>query len=459
MRIPNRPSRPAILLLATCALFCSTVSSARSLLIISLDGLAPRYVTDADALGLRIPNLRSFMSGGAYARGVVAVMPTLTYPNHTTLVTGVAPDEHGILSNTPFDPLLSNREGWYWYAEDIRVRTLWNAAHAAGLRTATVNWPVTVGDTSIDTLLPEFWRTSTPDDLKLLRVLARPEGYLSRLETKLGPFVDGNTDTLASDEIRTRFSLEVLRRDKPQVMGVHLIALDGTEHHEGPYTPEAHAVLEALDRMVGDLSAAALKNDPNTLVAIVSDHGFIKTHTAVNLRTRFVEAGLITLAKDKPDSTPAVESWDAQVWPAGGLAAVMLRDQGNASVRQRVKAVLDAAASEPRAPIARILTTNEIAATDGFPGADFIVELAPGFLCGTAFRGDLLTTASYKGTHGYLPQRQEMHASFFIKGTGIASGFDLGIIDMRQIAPTFAKALDLPMPAARHAPLRAFTSK
>ena len=76
---------------------------------------------------------------------VTGVTPTVTYPSHTTLVTGVAPAVHGILNNTPFDPLGENAGGWYWYADDIKVPTLWDVAGDAGLVTANVDWPVTVG--------------------------------------------------------------------------------------------------------------------------------------------------------------------------------------------------------------------------------------------------------------------------------------------------------------------------
>jgi predicted AlkP superfamily pyrophosphatase or phosphodiesterase len=444
---------PALLLLSGGA------ASARSLLLISLDGLPPRYVTDADTLKLRIPNLRGFVSGGTYADGVVGVLPTLTYPNHTTIVSGVLPERHGILSNTPFDPLLTNREGWYWYAEDIRVPTLWSAAHAAGMKTATVNWPVTVGDENIDTLLPEFWRVSNADDLKLLRALARPEGRIAQLEKKLGPFVDGNTDTLATDETRTRFALEVLRNDKPNVMGVHLIALDGTEHHEGPYTAPVFEVLEALDRMVGELSTAALANDPAATIAVVSDHGFIETHTSVNLRARFVEAGLIKLTSPNQDGAVSVASWDAQIWPAGGVAAVKVKDAQSMALRQRVRAVLDAAAADSRNGIALILGPSQFGPSGGFPGAVYVVEFAPGFVCGTALRGDLLTPSPSKGTHGYMPEREEMHASFFIKGKDIAAGRDLGVVEMLQIAPTLAKVLAIDLPTARAQRLPIFSSE
>ena len=97
-------------------------------LVISVDGLHPAYVTEADRHGLKVPALRRLMQQGAHARGVVGVVPTVTYPSHTTLMTGVTPQEHGIISNTPFDPLNVNKEGWYWYAEDIKAKTLWEVA-------------------------------------------------------------------------------------------------------------------------------------------------------------------------------------------------------------------------------------------------------------------------------------------------------------------------------------------
>ncbi|MBC8025701.1 MAG: alkaline phosphatase family protein, partial [Steroidobacteraceae bacterium] len=221
-----------LVFIAACA-GCS--AHAGTVLLISIDGLPPRYVTEARRFNLSIPTLRSFVERGAYASGVIAVTPTVTYPNHTTMVTGVLPAQHGITTNTTFDPLNVNRDGWFWYAEDIRVPTLWSAASAAKLRTASVNWPVTVGDRNIDFLLPEYWRTSTADDSKLLRALTRPEGLLERLERKVGTaFVDGNTDTLESDRVRTRYALEILRNERPQFMAVHLVALDGTQHRDGP---------------------------------------------------------------------------------------------------------------------------------------------------------------------------------------------------------------------------------
>ena len=358
-----------------------TSASAAPVLLISIDGLHPRYVLEAERLHVAVPNLQSFVANGSYATGVVGVLPTVTYPSHTTIVTGVMPAEHGIDANTPFDPLLTNHDGWYWYAEDLKVPTLWTAAHAAGVSSASVNWPVTVGERSIDLLLPEFWRAGNAEDLKLLRRLSRPEGVLEHFEATLGPFVDGYTDTLESDEIRTRFALAVLRERKPGLMAVHLIALDGIEHRDGPFAASSYRTLEALDAMVGELTDAALANDAATAIVIVSDHGFIATHTAVNLRAPFVAAGLIALKHPvAPDNMPVIESWDAQVWNGGAVAGVVLRDPGNDSVRTRVAKVVEELRADPRNGIARVLTRAELAAAGAFPRGRARRGVRAGFL-------------------------------------------------------------------------------
>src|ERR1035438_1061183 len=80
------------------------------------------------------------------------------YPSHTTIVTGVWPAKHGIYTNTTFDPLGMNFEGWYWYSEDIAVPTLWEAAAKAGMIVGSVSWPVSVGAKGIRYNVPEYWR-------------------------------------------------------------------------------------------------------------------------------------------------------------------------------------------------------------------------------------------------------------------------------------------------------------
>jgi predicted AlkP superfamily pyrophosphatase or phosphodiesterase len=435
--------------LGVLGLWAAVGANAEPLLIISIDGLHPSHVIDAERHGVAIPQLRKFIDEGTFATGVVGVLPTVTFPSHTTLVTGASPAEHGVHANTPFDPLNTNRDGWYWYAEDVRAQTLWNAARARGLTTASVNWSVTVANRDIDYLIPEFWRAVNDEDVKLLRALSRPEGLLEELETELGPFVNGYEDTIEADAVRTKFAVAMLREHEPDLMTVHLIALDGTEHRDGPWVASAHRTLEAIDTMVGELVGTAQANDPDGAVAIVSDHGFIATHTAVNLRVPFVAAGLISLSSAPAVGVaPTIADWQAQVWPSGGTAAVVLRDRSDAGLRARVVRVLDELRADPSNGIARVLGSADIERSGAAPEADFIVEFAPGYYSGTAFHGELRTPATSKGTHGYLPERPEMHAAFFLRGKRIAAR-NVGTIDMRQIAPTFAAVLGVELPQAQ----------
>src|SRR5580692_7186599 len=151
--------------------FASPALAQPSLLVISLDGMRPDYVLKADEHGLKIPHLRRMLAEGAHATGVRGVLPTVTYPSHTTIMTGVWPAKHGIYVNTTFDPLGKNLGGWYWYAEDLKVPTLWEAAAKAGYVVGSVSWPVTVGARGISWLIPEYWRASNAEDLKLIRAL------------------------------------------------------------------------------------------------------------------------------------------------------------------------------------------------------------------------------------------------------------------------------------------------
>jgi hypothetical protein len=131
----------------------------------------------------------------------------------------------------------------------------------------------------------------------------------------------------------------------------------------------------------------------------------------------------------------------------------MLRDPANATLRRRVRELLEGIAADRRHGIARILDADQLSRLGAFPEAAFLVEFAPGFLLGPGLRGELLTPAGSRGTHGYLPDRPEMRASLMVLGPGVAAGRDLGIVDLRQLAPTLADILGVPLLAMSGPPL------
>lgn len=378
-------------------------------LMISIDGLRPDAVLQADKYDLKIPVLRSFLTQGSYAQAVINVNPTVTNPNHATLVTGVLPSEHGIYNNRPFDPAAKLPKTYSLYSQ-IKAPTLWRAAKAAGLMTGSIFWPVTRQAKDIDFNLTEG---SDEDDHKI-----------------------GN-DAIA-----------LIEQKRPELLTIHFVSFDHRQHDFGPFSAEANTALERIDTVVGRIIAAQRKIHPDSVVAIVSDHGFFKVSHQVNLNTALVEAGFITLS-DGPDKS--VTSWKAFIWYVGGMGMVVLQDPKDQQTQMRLKEYLQKLAGDPENGIERIYTRDEIANLGLAPEAEFVVAFKSGFRMGTSLTGPLRMNFN-GGAHGAFSTRTvrpDMHSSFFITGPGIVAGKNIGTIDIRQIAPTIAEKLQVSLPTAR----------
>jgi predicted AlkP superfamily pyrophosphatase or phosphodiesterase len=429
---------------AAMALLAGSAAHAAPVLMISIDGLRPADVLDAKARGLALPTLTALAAHGTYASEVRNALPTVTYPNHTTLITGVWPAAHGIASNETFDPLQRNMGGWYWYASDIKVPTLWDAVHAKGEVVASLGWPVSVGARSIDENLPEYWRAKQPDDLKLIRALATP-GLPEAVEAAAGAPLGAAADTTPeADEAKAKFASAIYRIRPPAFFTLHLSSLDHVQHETGPGSPQSHAALERIDADVAEVVAAARKAEPNLVVAIVSDHGFAPLQHEVNLYKAFAEAGLITLA---PDGRKAV-SWEAEPW-GGASAAVVLARPDDPALRARVKALLDRLAADPQYGINRVIDQAGVAAFGGTPMAAYYIDFKLGYEMGANPAAPTVSPSVNVGMHGYFPDHPEMHSTFIIEGPGVAAKGSIGEIDMRDIAPTLAKVLGVALPSAQ----------
>jgi predicted AlkP superfamily pyrophosphatase or phosphodiesterase len=412
------------------------------LVIVSIDGLRPDYVTAADAHGAKVPNLRKFLEDGAYSEGVTGVVPTVTYPSHTTLVTGVWPAKHGISANTTFDPLQKNYQGWYWYAEDIRVPTLWDMAAKAGRKTASVQWPVTLG-ADITWNIPEIWRAGSSDDEKLIRALST-RGLLEEARREIGPYRGGLDASPEGDEVRGKYAVWILENKRPGLLTLHLTALDHIEHETGPFSAESIAILERLDAVIGKVREAAERLAPGrATVAVASDHGFTNYDQQFNPFPAFREANLFT-TNDKGNIT----DWKAMPWETGGSAAIVLKNPQDPVTVREVRDLLQKLASDPANGIDRILDAEELHRRGGYPEASFFLSLKPGWRTGAAINGPVVSKVKPGGTHGELPDVAALRASFFMVGPSVPAGKDLGVIDMRDIAPTLAKQIGLPLPTA-----------
>lgn len=403
-------------LLASAGILSASPASAgrHPVLMISIDGMGPDAVLQADKHGLKIPVLRSFLTEGSYAQDVMNVNPTVTNPNHATLVTGALPREHGIYNNRPFAPTAKLPRSYGSYSQ-IKAPTLWRAAKDAGLRTGSIFWPVTAQAKDIDFNLMEG---SDEDDQKI-----------------------GND------------AITLIEQEGPDLLTIHFVSLDHRQHEFGPLSAEGNAALEGIDAVIGRIIAVQKKVHPDSVIAIVSDHGFFKVTHQVNLNTALTEAGFVTLGGDGSDKS--VTSWKAFAWYVGGMAMIVLQDPADQRTRQRLQDYLQKLASDPENGIEGIYTQDEIADLGLAPEAEFVVAFKSGYRMGTSVT-EPLRVSSAGGAHGAFSTRTvrpDMRSSFFITGPGIAAGKNLGTVDMRQIAPTLAEELKVALPSAKKPPL------
>jgi predicted AlkP superfamily pyrophosphatase or phosphodiesterase len=402
----NEPFRAP---LAGALLLCLAVAVARGtpLLVISVDGLDYRYLRDADQLGLRIPHMRRLAAEGASAAGVVGVVPTVTWPSHTTLISGVPPHVHGILGNRR-----PKSEGgdYYWSASLLRSRTLLDVLREKGMKSAAVTWPVTV-DAPIDFNLPEYFqgRNGGAMDLPSIESKSTP-GLVQEIAETFPSFAQH----WMNDRTRALATVYLLESRKPDLLLLHLVDHDAEAHEQGPFSREAKAILEYTDELIGEILRAAPKE---MIVALVSDHGFERTDTVVNLRM---------LREDNVSITP--------------FLLIARNDAAAAKVRKlRMDPKLGIGREVPVAECKDMSIDCGEALAVWEPAEHFA------FSAGDPASKELHTKPREKGNHGLWPTRANYRSVFVLWGPGIQQQ-ELPEMQMIDIAARFAQVLGVPAP-------------
>lgn len=420
---------------------------AKRALIISIDGLDARYLNRRDEYGLKIPNLRRLMTEGTAARGVVSVMPSVTYPAHTTIVTGTLPVRHGIYGNElPEPPAGTARREWYWYAPLIQAETLWDAARKRGLKVGMVSWPVGVG--AGDYNVPEIVRFggTLHDTLERIRENTLPRGLLNEIE-KRDPKLYALADKDEQDDMRTRMAEYIIREKRPDLMLVHLFDLDHFEHVKGPFTPEAFAALEKADAYIGRMLEAARRAGTldETAVFIVSDHGFMPISKQVHPGVLLERAGLLKVREEKDDKgnpVMVVTEWRALPYVTNGSCAIILRDEKDTEALNKVRAIFRPLAGGKGSGVKEVMEGRRLGALGTNTRVALMLDGADGYAFGTNYTGELVTESKDRGAHGYTQNRADYYASFIAAGAGIKHQ-KLGVIQMIDIGPSIADSIGL----------------
>jgi predicted AlkP superfamily pyrophosphatase or phosphodiesterase len=385
------------------AFLAASLGAKQPLVVISVDGLDNRYLADAGRMGLKIPNLRRIMREGQFSRGVIGVVPTVTWPSHTTLITGVDPVVHGIVGN---QRPKSEGGDYYWSESLIRTPTLLRAAHAAGLKTATITWPVTV-DAPVDWNLPEYFkrRRGGSMDLRSIESKEKPAGLVQEISAAHPSFAQEWMD----DRTRTLAAIYLLQSKHPDLLLMHLVDLDSEEHDDAPFSREANAILERTDELIGSVLAALPQG---STLAVVSDHGFERVDTLVNLKAVAAKQGVNVIAY-------------------GGIAVA--QDEAAAEFLRTLKK--DAAYG-----IGREIPKEEVVQ---FPSvlpltAGTVFESSEGFMF--TQNGETFSKPSEIGNHGHWPTRYR--AVYVLWGPGIPHEV-MPEISMKQIAGKLANVLGI----------------
>lgn len=415
----------------------------RALLVVSIDGLRHDYL---EGTTHALPNLRRLRDGGAHGT-LRSVWPSVTYPAHATLVTGVSPARHGIVNNVVFDPFEKNDGGWYWYGSDLRVPALWDVAGAAGVDVANATWPTTVG-AHIRYNLPQFWRAKNVEDEKLLAEISTP-GLFAEVARHAPPPGEHRDDRARADA-----AIFLVREKRPGLVFAYLTDLDTAQHRYGPMSPEAWATLERIDGLVGELVSAASASLPRLAVAIVSDHGFVPVDTDVRPNVALRREHLLEAETRSKDgiTEDVLVAYDAVTWKAGGSAAIVGRRGRAEPTASRVKELFRALAADPASRIGAVLDGERVEREGGFPGAIVVLQAAPGATFSERFDAPMVAPSHYLGTHGNAPDLPEMAATLVLWGDGVRPA-DLGEVAMIDVAPTLAALLGVSLPTAEGKPL------
>jgi predicted AlkP superfamily pyrophosphatase or phosphodiesterase len=412
--------------------------------IISLDGF-PGWAMDDPRLP--VPTLRRLAARGAMAKGMRPVNPSVTWPNHTTMVTGVTPARHGVLFNGVLlrEPGVPPRiEPWRDKKEMVRVPTLYDAAHARGLTTAQVDW---VAIQNAPTITWEFRERPEPKGPIALELLKA--GALSQED--LDTFAKGNI--LWRDHVWTMAAAHILRRHQPNLLLFHLLTLDSTHHRYGPRTQAGMNTMAYLDTQVQKIldTLAETGLASRTTVFVVSDHGFKVVKRQIRPNAAFMRAGLLKFEQNKVTQ--------AQAWsvPEGGTAMVYVTvPDSTGHILQRTREALAGIEGIDKAIEPREYERYGLPLPSENDQMGVLFLTAKDGYAFTAAVGDEVAVdapAGSLGAHGYVGNDPDMLALFIAAGRGIKPGVKLDVIDVTALAPTAARLLGIELKGADGKPL------
>ena len=419
----------------------------RRLVVLSIDAMSVVDVPFARTL----PNLSRILAGGWGS--AEAIYPTVTYPNHTSQTTARTAAGHGIYANEKVSPGVRTPD-WFWDARDIACPTIFDLATEKGLTSASVGWPVTGWSPSIDIAVPEIWdRAGLEPTLDVLRASSSPRGreYVERHRGE----IDWQRKHVFG-RFNTSVATDIIRREQPDVLFVHLVDVDSARHSTGRFTDEVREAFVRVDGWVGEILGALEDAGvaEQTNVAIVSDHGHVEVGRCFRANALLVDRGFVRL-----DAAGEVGSWDAWVHGSGLTGQLHLNPEADDATRGRVLALVEEWVADPEVPVQAFHPLEHMRQVYGYEGPFLgVLEGTSGTNFQNLWEGRSLygrfdeDYTFLLSQHGHLPE-QDIQAVFAMAGPDIAAGVRFSACTVPDEAATFAHLLGLQFPDADGAPV------
>ncbi|SDF53914.1 Predicted pyrophosphatase or phosphodiesterase, AlkP superfamily [Fontibacillus panacisegetis] len=408
---------------------------AKHLIVISYDA----FSEDHWELASTFPNLSKLINNGAYSKELKSVYPTLTYVVHTTIATGVYPDKHGIHHNNPLQPFVKEEEqDWFWYREDIKVPTIYDAAREQHLNTAGLLWPVS-GKSSIKYNIPEI--RAIRNENQALKVLKNGSPlYCIQMEMKYGRLRKGIQQPYL-DDFTTKCAIDTIKNKKPNLLMLHLIDLDDAKHAFGTDSHEVKQVIARMDTRLGEIiqavEEAGIKED--TVFMVLGDHGQFNVRYKVHLNNLLQEKGLIFKENGE-------WRWRAYFQCGGGSAYLHIRQDDEEAELLALAAIEDHMRDEASG-IEKWYTRDEMDHLHASKFTKYMLEAKRGYCFEEGLEQPTIVDLKHQGvtyaTHGYSPDKPEYRCNMVVSGDKIKSGHPIGDVNMVDIAPTMAKILGI----------------
>ncbi|MEG1254299.1 ectonucleotide pyrophosphatase/phosphodiesterase [Clostridium sp.] len=413
----------------------------KHMIIVSLDALK----SDDFHLMKSLPNFSKCIRHGAVVRNVKSIYPSLTYPAHTTIVTGNYPKNHGIVNNKLLEPDKIMPD-WFWFRKYVKSPTLYDVAKENNFTVASIFWPVSA-HSSIKYNMPEIFSNKKYMPQEIVSILGGSPIYQYNLNKKFGYMRNGINEP-ELDDFAIASAVETIKKYKPNLMFLHLLDLDSQRHGYGTYSKQATDALLRHDIRIGEI-ISALKDAniyENSSIVILGDHGFQDYDKIITLNTLLKNQGLITT-----NENGAIINWDVYVKSCDGSAYVYIKNNNNTKFKNKVKNILRALTMDKSNGIEKIYDSDEIIALGGDPKASFMVEALDGFSFSDKLNKNFVTQVenskgSISGTHGYHPDKPDIDTLFIGCGPYFKSNVYIPSMNLVDVAPTLAKALGFNFP-------------